>query len=66
VFLDVKGSKMTETSSNILHDAGFDFEAWTIDNSSILGDLYSFDCKGITTNKLTQQDISDFLSAVNE
>lgn len=62
VFLDVKASKVTEKSAALLDDAGFDFEAWTVDKSSSLDDLYSYDCKGITTNSLTDAEVEEYLN----
>lgn len=66
VFLDIKASKMNEKADKLLDDAGFDFEAWTVDKSSSLDELYSYECKGITTNKLTDEDIDDFLNSLDE
>lgn len=60
VFLDLKANKISETSSKTLKDAGFTFEAWTVDNSNMLDNLISYDCKGITTDKITEDDIEDY------
>lgn len=60
VFLDLKANKISESSSKIIKDAGFDFEAWTVDEQGILDDLFSYDCKGITTDKITEDDIEDY------
>ncbi len=57
VFLDVKASKMTEKASDKLDDAGYDFEAWTVDNSDVLEQMYDYDCTGITTNSLTEDTV---------
>lgn len=54
VFLDIKASKMTENASKLLDEAGFEFEAWTVDDKSTLEKMYSYDCQGITTNELTE------------
>lgn len=54
VFLDVKSSAIDKKSSEILKDAGFSFEAWTVDNERELNILYEYDCGGITTNSLTE------------
>lgn len=60
VFLDVKSTKISDASSKMLKDAGFDFEAWTVDDAEKIEDLAAYDCKGITTNKITQDDIADY------
>ncbi len=57
VFLDVKSASITEDSSKLLQEAGFDFEAWTVDDVDEVENLSSLDCKGITTNKITEDDI---------
>lgn len=61
VFLDIKASKMTNDGNKLLNDAGFDFEAWTVDNKSTIDDLYKYDCKGITTNKLTDEAVEEYI-----
>lgn len=63
VFLDVKASKMTKEADKLLDDAGFDFEAWTVDDEETLEEMYAYECKGITTNKLTEEDIDDMLDS---
>lgn len=60
VFLDVKSTKISKESSKLLDEAGFDFEAWTVDNEDEIKNLESYDCKGVTTNKITEDDIKDY------
>ncbi len=62
VFLDVKSAKISESSCKMLEEAGFNFEAWTVDDAEEIKDLAEFDCKGITTNKITEDDIADYYS----
>ncbi len=62
VFLDVKASEIDKKSAKMLHKAGYDFEAWTVDDINEIEKLYSYDCKGITTNELLDEDIYDYLS----
>lgn len=62
VFLDVKASKVDKVSADMLHDAGYDFEAWTVDNINNIDKLHSYDCKGITTNKLLDNEILEYLN----
>lgn len=59
VFLDVKASKMTDEADELLDNAGFDFEAWTVDDEETLKEMCSYECSGITTNKLTDDEIDD-------
>lgn len=66
VFLDVKGSKMTEKASKMLEQSGFEFEAWTVDDSDDLDDLYSYDCKGITTNTLTEDAVEEYINSIEK
>lgn len=61
VFLDVKASKMTDKADELLDDAGFDFEAWTVDDPITLKQMYSYDCQGITTDRLTDENIENLL-----
>lgn len=60
VFLDVKYSKISETSSKLLDEAGFDFEAWTVDDTDLIDDLYDSGCKAITTNTITNEELSEY------
>ncbi len=60
VFLDIKSAKISEKSSKMLQDAGFNFEVWTVDDCDEIETLASYDCKGITTDKITEDDIADY------
>ncbi len=60
VFLDIKAAKISDESSKMLKEAGFDFELWTVDDSDELKDLSAYDFSGITTNKLTEDDIEEY------
>ena len=60
VFLDLKSSRISKTSSKILEDSGFNFEVWTVDSYDEIKELAEYDCKGITTNKITEDDIADY------
>lgn len=62
VFLDVKAAKMTDEANALLDDAGFNFEAWTINNEEDLERLYDYGCQGITTDTLTDEVVSDALN----
>lgn len=66
VFLDVKASKMTKEADKLLDDAGFDFEAWTVDDEETLEEVYSYECSGITTNKLTEEDVNDIIDSIDK
>lgn len=59
VFLDVKATKMTDKADKLLDDAGFDFEAWTINDKATLDKMTTYGCQGITTDKLTDEDVND-------
>jgi len=61
IFLDVKSSVMDKASSEMLEDAGFSFEAWTVDDGEELDRLEDYDCKGITTNTLTESEAAKYL-----
>lgn len=60
VFLDIKASKMSDEADNLLDEAGFDFEAWTVDDLSTVDNLKEYDCLAITTNSLTENDIEEY------
>lgn len=62
VFLDVKSSKMSEKASRTLQGAGFDFEVWGVEDPCLLDDLYSYDCKGITTDTITEDVLAEYLN----
>lgn len=63
VFLDIKASKMTDKADELLDNAGFDFEAWTVDDEQTLEEMYSYECIGITTNKLTEDQIDNIIDS---
>ena len=57
VFLDIKNSKVTQKGVDKLHNAGYDFEVWTVNNKKEAEKLIKMGCKGITTDKLDKNDI---------
>lgn len=59
VFLDVKATKMTDEADKLLDDAGFDFEAWTINDKETLDAMTAYGCQGITTDKLTDEEVNN-------
>ena len=59
VFLDIKSSKMNEAGDKLLDEAGFKFEAWTIDNISEYDQIQKYECYGITTNSITQEQMNE-------
>lgn len=63
VFLDIKSSKIDEEGSEMLSDAGYDFEAWTVNSSDKLSDLAELNCKGITTDKLSKDEVVQIFSS---
>ena len=54
VFLDIKYTSVTENGVAKLNEAGFYYEAWTVDNINEAEKLVQLGCRGITTNKLHQ------------
>lgn len=54
VFLDVKSSKISDEFVMMLQKAGYDFEAWTVNNEDELSSLYSLNCMGITTDSINK------------
>ena len=62
VFLDIKASKITSESKELLKTAGFDFEAWTVNNTSALINLNSLNCKGITTDKISTKEAGEYFN----
>lgn len=61
VFLDIKSTKITAGGDEMLDEAGFPFEAWTINDNLLLPDLYEYECSGITTDFLPEKYINDYL-----
>lgn len=57
VFLDIKNTKVTQKGVDILHNAGYDFEVWTVNDEKEAQKLIEMGCKGITTDKLENNDI---------
>lgn len=66
VFLDVKASKMTDKADTLLDEAGFDFEAWTVDDEEDLEKLYEYGCLGVTTNELTESQVDMYLDSFKD
>lgn len=60
VFLDVKAQKMTKEADELLENAGFEFEAWTVDDIETLKLMEFYGCQGITTNAITQSIIDGY------
>ena len=54
VFLDIKHTEITDNGLAKLDEAGFYYEAWTVDNPNKAELLAKKGCKGITTNKIPQ------------
>ena len=65
VFLDVKSSRMNYYADFLLDNAGYEFEAWTIDNIKDIDAIYDFECSGITTNSITEEEIGKYLDTKN-
>ncbi len=59
VFLDIKSSKIDANGDKLLDNAGFKFEAWTIDNISEFDRIQKYECYGITTNSITQEQMDE-------
>ena len=58
VFLDIKYTKITDDGIKNLNDAGYDFEAWTVEDINTAEKLADMNCKGITTDSLTKEEIN--------
>ena len=65
VFLDIKYSKITPSGLAKLEEAGFYYEAWTVDSLAAAESLARDGCKGITTNKLHQDDLAEITGSDN-
>lgn len=63
VFINVKASQMTKEADSLLDRAGFDFEAWTVDDEATLEKIYPFECSGITTNKFTEEEVDKIIDS---
>ena len=66
VFLDVKSSKINNRTSDMLKNSGFEFETWTVNDCTKLDDLFSLDCKGITTDTITEDHFEKHLEEYKE
>jgi glycerophosphoryl diester phosphodiesterase len=62
VFLDVSSSKINKEADSMLDEAGFPFEIWDVNDNSRLQEFYEYECSGITTDRLTDEDIDEYLS----
>ncbi len=62
VFLDIKVSKISPESAKLLKGAGFEFEAWTVNNKDILNDLDSLGCKAITTDRISASEARKYFN----
>ncbi|MDD3237461.1 MAG: glycerophosphodiester phosphodiesterase family protein [Candidatus Gastranaerophilales bacterium] len=60
VFLDIKAAAIDDKSSESIQDSGFYFEAWTVDTPDELDKLSSLNCRGITTNYFTNDDVNEY------
>lgn len=58
VFLDIKYTKITKNGIEKLNQAGFSYEAWTVDDANIANQIIEKGCSGITTDKLNGNDIN--------
>ncbi len=56
VFLDIKYTKISEETSDLIENAGFDFESWTVNEQNQLNKMLNLDCKAITTDTITDSD----------
>ncbi len=59
VFLDAKVSNLTANSVKLIKENGFSVEAWTVDSVKYYDMAVKLGCTGITTNNLTDSEISD-------
>ena len=66
VFIDIKESEITEEGADILHNAGFEIEAWNVNGLNDLDNLYKYECKGVTTSNLTEKIIDAYLYLLDE
>ena len=66
VFLDIKSTMIDENADKLLDDAGFNFEAWTIDDIYELKEIASYGCSGYTTNILTPAFVNEVIKSETE
>ncbi len=59
VFLDIKARAVNEGMKDVLSEAGFNFEAWTVDSPEELVNLITTNCSGVTTDFLTNTHIEE-------
>jgi len=65
VFLDTRADKMNEKASQKLDEAGFEFEAWTVDSLKKAKEMYELGATGITTDKLLDEDIYKYFNELD-
>lgn len=64
VFLDIKSSKLNDESVDLIKDAGFDIETWTVnDIDKILG-LYEYNITGITTDTISRNVLEECIKSI--
>ena len=66
VFLDIKASKVNEKGSELLEENGYTFEAWTVDNIKTAKKMYEYGATGITTDKLLDDEVYQYLNEAYE
>jgi glycerophosphoryl diester phosphodiesterase len=62
VFIDIKYLKMNEQADELLDEAGFPFEAWTVDDIDDMEDVSGYECSGITTNSITEKELKEYFN----
>lgn len=62
VFLDIKVSKMNKKADKLLDEAGFAFEAWTVDDVGCLNALNEYGCMGITSNVISEDEAEEYFT----
>ncbi len=60
VFLNIKSSKVKKEGVELLKDAGYDFESWTVNDIDELEKLFELGCMGITTDTLSKEEVENF------
>lgn len=63
VFIDLKYLKMNEQTDELLDEAGFPFEAWTVDDIDDIEDISEYECSGITTNSITEKELKEYFNS---
>ncbi len=59
VFLNIKSSKVKKEGVELLNNAGYDFESWTVNDIDELENLFELGCSGITTDTLSKDEIEN-------